>query len=174
MRDLDFEIVYRQYCKLVMKVARTILRDYNLAQDICQDVFIRFYEKADCLDEKYFKAWLLVNTRRKAIDYYRKSYKKHEKVDSLQEGSSEVKGEYQEEDDVIDRIVHKELTHRLMEDLEKHNKDWYVLVMRIIVENEEPQVVARDLGLSIEGLRTKLHRARTWIRKHYKAEYDQL
>lgn len=169
MKITDFNRIYDQYYRLVMKVANGVVRDYTLAQDISQEVFVKFFKKADQIDPEYYRSWFIVNTKRKAIDYCRKSYQMHETVCAMDDDLNMV-----EEDTMADDFCRKQLTHRLMEELEEHNSDWYELIMRVVIEQEEPEKVARELGITIENLRTKLHRARVWIRSVYKSEFDEL
>lgn len=170
MKEHDFSKVYNAYKNLVMKVAMSVVHDYVLAQDICQDVFVRYCEKGADLDEEFLKAWFAVNTKRKAIDYLRKSYQKHEMVDMFDPDKME-RVECSGVDDLIDNVIRKEITCRFLKDLEAHNRDWYQIVVSVMLENRPEKEVARELSMTAVNLRAKLHRAKKWIRDNYKDEY---
>ena len=55
--------------QLVKKVVYNMLRDEGFSEDVCQEVFLAFLDKADTMEAKYYKQWLLVNGKRKAIDF---------------------------------------------------------------------------------------------------------
>ena len=78
MTEEKFREIYRQHYQIVKKVVYSILRDIDFAEDVSQEVFISFLKKADTLQEEYHKQWLIVNAKRKAIDFCRKSYQVHE------------------------------------------------------------------------------------------------
>lgn len=72
MTEEKFREIYRQHYQIVKKVVYSILRDIDFAEDVSQEVFISFLKKADTLQEEYHKQWLIVNAKRKAIDFCRK------------------------------------------------------------------------------------------------------
>ena len=55
MKISDFDRVYQKYVDLVHYAAYSMVRDYHLAQDVCQEVFIKMYRAIDGLDEKSIK-----------------------------------------------------------------------------------------------------------------------
>lgn len=131
MTEEKFHEIYHQYYQLVKKVVYNVLRDEGFSEDVCQEVFLAFLDKADTMEAKYYKQWLLVNGKRKAIDFCRKSYQVHETtaVPSQDENGlrienvpwiSDRNGMYKSaEDEVTRRMALNELTGRLFEDLAK-------------------------------------------------------
>lgn len=172
-KENHFKEVYEKYCNLVMKIANTIVHDYVLAQDICQDVFVRYCEKGMNIETDFLRAWFIMNTKRKAIDYLKKSYQKHEMVDIFDPDKTD-KAEASGTDDLINNIILKDMTCRFLYDLEKHNEDWYKIVVGVLIENKSEKEVARELHMSPGNLRAKLYRAKVWIRENYKDEYEDL
>jgi len=172
MEQLGFSDVYRQYHRLVLKVAKNILQDYILAQDVCQEVFVTLYEKYEYIDEDYLKFWLLANTKRKAIDYCKKPYQKYEVVNGDVDFGKRKKEP--DENGIVMRIIRREFTNEILETLKDYNFVWYTIIVKVVIEKEDAKKMAWELGISIENLRIKLHRARTWIRKFYQDEYRAL
>lgn len=74
MTEEKFRKIYRQHYQIVKMVVYSVLRDIDFAEDVSQEVFILFFKKADTIQEEYYKQWLIVNAKRKAIDFCRKSY----------------------------------------------------------------------------------------------------
>lgn len=168
MKSPQFNKIYDQYYLLVMKVAYNVLQDYHYAQDICQEVFIVLYKKMDSIDEALAKPWLLVNTKRKAIDFQRKKFYDREVCEESQDLQKNA------EIALEDRILHEEFKSRLFRELKTKDEAWFEIVMRVIIEQQEPAQVARDMKISIANLRTKMHRARTWIRDNFENDYNEL
>jgi len=54
------------------------------------------------------------------------------------------------------------------------DKAWFEIIVRVVINQEEPNQVAQDMNMSIANLRIKLHRARTWIRDNFKDDYYKM
>lgn len=61
-----FAVLVQRYQQAVFNVALRMLKDYNEAQEVAQEVFIKVYEKLDAFDERFkFFSWvyrMAVNT----------------------------------------------------------------------------------------------------------------
>jgi RNA polymerase sigma factor (sigma-70 family) len=165
MKASQFNKIYDQYYLLVMKIAYSVLNDYHYAQDVCQEVFIILYQKMEQIDEELTKPWLLVNTKRKAIDFQRKKFYGREVCEESQElkKHSEITPE--------EKILQMEFESNLFRKLLEKDRTWFEIVIRVIISQESPNQVAQDMGISLSNLRTKMHRARAWIRDNFEEEY---
>jgi DNA-directed RNA polymerase specialized sigma24 family protein len=68
--------IYIDYQNLVYRIAVSIIKDTQLAEDIVQEVFITFYYKgADIRDKNKLKPWLVRTTVNRAIDFSRRFQK---------------------------------------------------------------------------------------------------
>lgn len=79
---LAFEKLYEMYSKNICGVINTIVRDTQLAEEICQDVFLKIWNQSDSYDASKgrFFTWILNIARNAAIDEVRsKSYKQGKK-----------------------------------------------------------------------------------------------
>lgn len=172
MKKEDFDRIYMQYHKLVQHVAFDILQDHNLAQDVCQEVFMKLDEKIETLDRARIKGWLLRCGKRKAIDFVRRAYRKNE---------VSVITEKMEEDFVVEYLleVENEKSRRqfrnfVLDKLKQKNQTWYELMMRVVVESEPAAIVAEEYGITVVNLRMKISRARQWLYKNYHQSYLEL
>ena len=108
------EYFFKKYYGFVMGIGRTYVKSEDLAQEITQDTFLKFFDTVGKLNsEVVLKPWLrriAVNT---AIDYYRKNrkFRFHEEVD----GHSLL----QVNEDAVGQLSYEEilkLLHQLPED----------------------------------------------------------
>jgi len=77
-----FEQLHGMYSENICGVINTIVRDEDLAQEICQDVFIKIWNNAESYNASKgrFFTWILNIARNAAIDKVRsKSYKNSKK-----------------------------------------------------------------------------------------------
>ncbi len=112
-----YEQLYAMYAPNICGVINTIVRDEFLAQEICQDVFIKIWDKSDSYNASKgrFFTWILNIARNAAIDELRsKSFKQQKQnlhtdsfVGSLETGT--------EEDTTPDTSVLKSLLKGLKE-----------------------------------------------------------
>jgi RNA polymerase sigma factor (sigma-70 family) len=78
------EYFFKKYYGFVMGIGRSYVKSEDLAQEIVQDAFLKFFDSVDKLEQNpVILPWLrriAVNT---AIDYYRKNqkFKLHEEAD---------------------------------------------------------------------------------------------
>lgn len=168
MKLTNFNKVYDQYYLLVMKIAYEELEDYHYAQDVCQEVFVTLYKKADIIEENTVKAWLIVAAKRKAIDLRRKKYIGREVCKKEEEIMThvDVRPEH--------TVLKKEFGCYLFQELKKRDSQWFEIIRRVSVEQENAGQVASDMGISLSYLRTKLCRAKTWIRENFGDDYSAL
>lgn len=69
---MEFHQLFNDHKKHVFAMALSILRDYELAEDVLQEVYIKLYQHMKHNDIKNVKAWLISVSRNKALDVYRK------------------------------------------------------------------------------------------------------
>jgi len=77
-----FEKLYNMYAENICGVINTIVKNNDRANELCNDVFVKVWEKSDMYDSSKgrFFTWVLNIARNAAIDEVRsKSYKKDKK-----------------------------------------------------------------------------------------------
>ena len=76
-----FQEIYEKYKNLVMKVAFDMTGDFHIAQDICQETFLKLYGYQNDLDESRVKSWLMVVAANLIRDRFRKNSRRKEVLD---------------------------------------------------------------------------------------------
>ncbi|MEL6918553.1 MAG: sigma-70 family RNA polymerase sigma factor [Bacteroidota bacterium] len=80
--ELAFERLYEMYSENICGVIHTIVKNGDLAEEICQDVFVKIWNNAESYNPSKgrFFTWILNIARNAAIDEVRsKSYKENKK-----------------------------------------------------------------------------------------------
>ncbi|CAH0118276.1 MULTISPECIES: RNA polymerase sigma factor [unclassified Paenibacillus] len=69
-----FEVFYERYAPLIFHIALKLTKDRMEAEDICHDVFLEVFRKADRFDPSRgsLEAWLSVMTRSRSLDRLRR------------------------------------------------------------------------------------------------------
>lgn len=70
-----FDHFYEKYVSFVYHIAYSIVHNHAEAEDICHDVFLEVYRKANqySKDRGTVKAWLAIRTRSRSLDRIRKN-----------------------------------------------------------------------------------------------------
>lgn len=157
MDKTEFRNVYMQYYRLVSRIAYNVIGDYHLTQDITQDIFAELYQNWEVIDVCKIKGWLITCTTRKAIDYKRKSYYEREVSggENIAELCDSASTEYE--------IVLRDVYGKILSELCQKNRQWFELIIRLDVRGEKPKNVAKDMGITLNNLRVKHHRAKEWL-----------
>lgn len=173
MKDSDFDSLYEKYVELVHYTAYSMAKDYHLAQDICQEVFVKAFRAIQGLNSRSVKGWIIVATRLTTIDFLRKRSRRREEFleDSRKKGSSQsftgtssIEAEYER----------KEFREELFLALYTKNELWCEIILQLDVEDRPPAQVAQRLGISVNHLRVLHHRARKWLRGRFGKELEEL
>lgn len=151
--QLLFSRYYRPLCVYALK----FLDDMQVAEDLVQDIFVRFWE-----DKKYksvqgsFKNYLFVSVRNRSINYL--SSKKVVNTDYLETLKREFTFHQFDEDELEEKK--KKLYHEIAQLPPQSQK-----VLRMIVfERKKYKEVAEELDVSVNTVKTHFSRALKHLR----------
>jgi RNA polymerase sigma-70 factor (ECF subfamily) len=172
MKNRRFEEFFRQYKNLIIKLVMSKIGDYQVAQELCQQVYVSFYNHMDSISDELVKAWLLRATQNEIVDYLRKN-KGH--VDVVLDES--VVAEYgnllmEKSVELFEEKENKrELLGRIMQEVKATNEQWYDVLFKSCVEELSYADIAKEMGISETVLRARMHRARVFIKQRFGDEY---
>lgn len=72
-KNVSFEKYFLKYKNLIIRVIVDSSGDYQLAQEICQLVYERFYKNMDKVRPGMEKVWLIRCAKNALTDHYRKA-----------------------------------------------------------------------------------------------------
>lgn len=178
-KEEKFDSIYRALADQIFKVAMHYAKDYYTAQEITQMAFVKLYKHMDNVKPECIKSWLIVTVKNILFNQNRNS--KHEMLEEAVGVIMESK-EPADYSDNLDRRYVREEQKRLAEELYdsifdrlyRKSPDWYDAVMLVYCLEKPQKEAARELGISIEVLHSRLYRAKQWIRKNYEKEYEEV
>jgi RNA polymerase sigma factor (sigma-70 family) len=176
--NLTYLEIYDRYKNLVFRVAYDYSGDYDAAEDITQDTFLKLNSYFDSIHQTNLKAWLFTTAKHAALNYRRRSHREvpEETVRDTLSGNVHGGGESAEEK-ILEAEQRREellLHEKIMTSLLEKNKRWYEAIMAVYVLEVPQGTVAEKMGVSLNVLYSMLHRAKEWIRKEYGVEYQEL
>lgn len=172
----EFDEIYEDYKNLVLKAAYTYSGNYDVAEDITQSTFLQLYIYYNDMNHSNIKSWLYTTAKNYALNYKKEASREilgEEITDEsfIQETMESAEETFLEEMKDFDR---SELHGRIFEALLEKNPRWYEAIT-LVYYLEIPQAkVAEEMGVRIEVLHSVLHRAKSWIKKVFGVEYDEL
>jgi len=162
-----FEILMRRHNQRVYRVARSIVKDEAEAEDVMQQAYINAYLHLNQFESRaQFSTWLTRIAMYEALARRRK--KRPEEPLSMHEDSLvDAPGDAFETQQVSpERQAYSRELGRLIEDAVDALPETYRAVFMLReVEGLSTSETAEGLGLGEEAVKTRLHRARTMVRR---------
>lgn len=168
-----FTDLVRRYEDTVYRFAFKVCRDRDQAAEALQDTFINVYRKLESFDGKSkFSTWLytIVTNNCLMSQRRRKSRALEESLELLDtppvhghDGQGRQIARWEETP--ADLLLDQELRHLLDEAILKLPVDYRLVFILRDVEGKSTQETATILGISIEATKSRLRRARAFLRQ---------
>lgn len=176
MKREDFREFYKKYFRFSISIANEIVKNIDTAQDIAQEVFCSLFQQSKHLnlkkDEKMLYGFVKRATVNKALDYRKYGHIKREST--------------AEEDFLEDRLVDEEcnLKARILQMEEKEyaklvlqrlrvaNPMNYEILIKVKYLDISPDEVAKEYGLTRNGVNNRIFRTKQWIEREMSRIYD--
>lgn len=174
--NVGFDCIYEAYKDFVFKKAMSYTRNYYTAEEISQTVFMKLFLELQKRELDNPKAWLSEVTKNLALNDKKKS--SHEIASEDLEMLSAIYEWEEDPEEILLSGEHDELIIKLhdeiMASLLKKNKRWYDAINLAYSYKMPQEEVAEALGIKLDAIHSVLFRARKWIQKNYKKQYEEL
>lgn len=176
-KEEKFDSIYRSYAKDVYRACLHISQNEDLAQEMTQQAFVNFYERFETTKVECARAYLIRSARNLLYNYYRDHKREwvpeedEEEVPIIDGIVDSVEHQYFEE---MKQTMMGKLTHEILEDLKAHHEPWYEIIYMIFFLEMSHDEIAEKMGITKEVLYSRLHRAKLWIQKNYKEDFDKI
>lgn len=171
-----FEAIFSRYVNRVYRQAFKLVGNEADAEDVVQEVFLLVYRKAQSfLGKSGFSTWLYRLTANAALTKLRQ--RKREKEVSLDEylpkfrkdGHHLVRPVVDWTQDIDKVVAIKEYSQIIKEAMEQLSPmDKAVVMMSDMEEMSNPEI-SETLGISVQAVKARLHRARLFLRGKFTA-----
>ena len=163
-----FDTLVEKYQKSVHALAWRKIGDFHYAEEITQDTFLRAYQNLSTLrNPSQFLGWLYVIANRLCLNWLRK-HKPANQLQSLEDTPMEEVAEsayarYVLEQREMEATEHRfEIVKKLLEKLPESERT--VMTLYYLGEMTTKEI-GKFLGVSVETIRTRMHRARKRLEK---------
>jgi RNA polymerase sigma-70 factor (ECF subfamily) len=161
-----YEVLMRRYNRLLYRVARSILRDDDEAEDVMQDSYVRAYQHLSSFEGRSkFSTWLTRIAVHEALGRARKR-SRIQLVDTFDDQNGEdmitaTSSDRTPEQQAYDREVGSVLEKAVL----ALSEEYRLVFMLRDVEGMNTEETAESLNLTPENVKVRLHRARAALRR---------
>lgn len=153
----DFRLIYEQNFELLMQVVIHIVYNIDIAEDLVQEAFERFYVRNMSFpSEDDARYWLLRVAKNLALNYVRRNKREGEMVEKVRKMPSYTSFGPDGAQEAV-RSEHIEEVRKAIEKLPEH--------LRLAIQLKEfsgldYKAIGRVLGISETNVKVRVHRAR--------------
>ena len=149
-----FESLFREHFKVLSVFAKKFLNDLDAAQDIVQEVFVKFYEQRDKLEvHTSLKALLYQSVRNRCLDQIRSTQTRsghHENILAASFGA---------DIDTSDFMEQAELEQMIYNSIAQLPEQCQLIFKMSRLEGKKNQDIADELGISKRTVETQISNA---------------
>lgn len=154
-----FELLYNKYKDKIQYFVYNIVKDYQKAEDITQDVFV--YVMQNKIKEGYtFKYYIYLVAKSRAISYINTEKRRSEITEKYLSNESE-----EIEKDVLDIISKNEEKKELLKSIDKLDDKYKNALYLNKIEELSYQETASILNLPLSTVKTNIYRGKKELRK---------
>jgi RNA polymerase sigma-70 factor, ECF subfamily len=161
-----FEILMRRYNQRIYRMARSVLKDDDEAEDVMQDAYFRAYEHLGQFEGRAaFSTWLTRIALYEALAR-KKRRGRYDELDAIEESKGDSTMILKSgKPDPEQNVAQSELRGLLENAIEGLPEDFRTVVMLREVEEMNVAETAATLGVSESLVKTRLHRAHAMLRR---------
>ncbi len=157
-----FSVLVDKYQRSFLRLAYSVVRSHEEAEDIVQEAFCDIYRNALSYKKQEgasFKSWAYRVVLNKAISHYRKLKKERERFTALEPAHYENLGASEKVSEEVDRQLSVEyFLGCLPEDLQRVVRAYYI-------EDKSYADIATEEKISLSTLKMRLFRAKRMLRE---------
>lgn len=159
----NYRILVDRYAPMIFHLVRSYVRDEEAAEDIVQAVFVKVYDKLDTFNFKSkFSSWLYQLGQNNCRDYLKNIRRKNVKLSDLE--PDYMQRNMINEADPQSELEESEMHTNLQQAIQKLPLDYQEAIKLKYHENMTYLAMSKKLGVSVEALKVRVHRARNELR----------
>ena len=174
-----FVDAYSEYFDDVYKEALKYSGNHHIAEEIAQEAFFTAFVQNGNESKQQIKAWMLMLAKYRAMNYVR-DHKREvplAEVTMSEDKYPLVLIDDSSEDRVVEMLktqCFRELGIDIFQELYQKNIRWYQAVTLVYYADMPQKEAAKKMGITLYSMEGMLKRARKWMIKRYKDQYDRL
>lgn len=154
--------IYRLYNKQLLFFARRYVKDYQIAEEIVADVFVKVWERRISFSSiDRVRAFLYIATKNRCLNHLRDTHI-HERIDDLDNYEELLS----EDTDAFTKIVRTELWKLIFDEVQKLPKKQREVFNKTFLEGKTIEEISQELNMAPQAVYTNKSRALTTLRQN--------
>lgn len=152
-----FELLYNRYKSKIQYFIFNIIKDYEKAEDITQEVFLYIFQnnlKIECS----FKYYIYLISKSRAFTYINKETRRTEIVEEYITSNNEI------HEDVLETIVRNENKKEILNALNKLDDKYKNVLYLVMIEGLSYKETSKILGETMPNTKSLIHRGKKQLR----------
>jgi RNA polymerase sigma factor (sigma-70 family) len=159
----------QQYANYIYQAAFGVLRNVKDAEDVAQEAFVQIYLSLPRYQRKGLKSWMVRITVNKSIDYKRKLARRNE-ISMEQDANAPPMLIPDPSAHTEQQVLHKEQQQLIERNVNTLPNNYREVIIAYYIEEKSYQQIALEQGVELKTVASKLHRAKLWMKKHWKED----
>lgn len=164
--DQAFRLLIEKYRNYLFKVVYSVVRNEKDAEDVTQEAFIKIYYALPKYQNQGFKTWMTRIAMNTAIDLKRKHARQKESV--VEHETLSVLSE--SEENVVVPLLRKEQQEVVRSRINELPDNYRGVIKDYYITEKNYKQIAQEQQVAVKTVEVKLHRARKWMKKHWKED----
>lgn len=160
-----FAEIINQYKAYIFAIILKFVNNPNDAQDIAQEVFLQIYQSLPHFRPDNFKAWIGKISANKAIDWKRANKKQNFITGGLELQKVEDERQWVNPEKIL---LEKDYRERVREVCKQLPENYGNVIEKFYFQSRTYEEIAREEGLSLRTVESRLYRARKMFREKWK------
>ncbi len=175
----SFNELYKEHKGLVMSQLRQKIKNEEICEELCNDVFLKVNEFLvifDCERAK-FSTWIYKFVENKIVDYFRSEGKKAQqtsKVSDLVNSEGQEAFSFLSDSDASTDIETSELSSKIVEAMSRLKPMYKRIAEMFYVEQLKYDEIAEELNIPMGTVKGTLLRAKVMLQNSLQQEYQML
>lgn len=160
--DADFNKLYLKYKDSIFSYVLYLCGDWNIAENICQDVFLKIYLNLNKFEQKSsFKTWIYKISLNTYLNYAKRNSVCSEQLEVVEEKLLDKNMGPEE------YVLYSESKTRIFETLKKMSEKYRNLIILRDIQNMSYREIALINGQELNAVKVGIYRARKQFQKIY-------
>lgn len=165
--DAEFQHIYKTFQPIIVRYLSRLVGRHE-AEDLTQEVFIKVSQALESFrGESKLSTWIYKIATNAAFDHQRDpSFARKKQITVLSISTPEMEIEIEDKRPSVEKsLIRKEMNQCIRNFIENLPSDYRTVVVLSELEGLKNKEIAEILGITLETVKIRLHRARARLRK---------
>ncbi len=167
MDNAEFEAVYTEFLPLLLKISCNITKNMEVAEELCQDAFIKLYErKVPFLSKNDVKYWLIRVVKNLSLNHFNRNKIDRNAMAKIKKIS---KVDYPSAEKEVFRDINAGIVKQAIDKLPDKYREIIVLKEYGCLSYKD---ISKTLKISESNVKVRVFRAKEMLLKILEGEFD--